>query len=305
MKRGEARCQRNLGVSGPRQALRYCALVVSRACLHLALSFSAIVTTSCADQLDIPPAPNFSDVLEAYVDPSAEVSSAVMESVGDQLLDLREQLLNSEIFDEILDVIVRVQVDIHENTDESGNLAIGGLGTFPNPNAVIELDHSCAGWDPDAANTEPETSGSIELTMVLELGDISPVVWGEATQCQFLTSSGDVALRSSYDGDIALYFGEEPISTGEPLRDLVITTVLSGTLGVNDLDLPVRRSFRLRGRGALEILWELDDGTEFVYLFDPDTLGQGIRDANCTGDTGCSCSLEERECTLPSGSISW
>jgi len=262
-------------------------------------------TVSCADELDIPPAPDFDDVLVAYTNPTAEISEAVMASVGDQLLELREQFLNSEIFDEILDVIVRVQVDLHENTDESGNLVIDGLGTFPNPNAVIELDHSCAGWDPNAANTEAETSGSIELTMVLELGDISPVVWGEATQCQFLASSGDVALQSSYDGDIALYFGEEPIKTGEPLRDLVVTTVLSGTLGVNDQQLPVRRSFRLRGRGVLEILWELADGTEFVYLFDPDTLGQGIRDANCTGDTGCSCSLEERECTLPSGSISW
>jgi hypothetical protein len=95
------------------------------------------------------------------------------------------------------------------------------------------------------------------------------------------------------------------LSTSEPIRNLVITFVLSGALNVNGKLLPVQRSFRLRGEGWLDILWELENGRNFVYLFNLNDFSQGIRDANCTGETGCSCDLEERQCTLPSGNISW
>ncbi len=278
----------------------------------LLLVVSAAMGLSCVESLDIPPAPAFDEVVAAYAAPDAQISSAIMAAVGDELLELRELLRDSEVFDEILDIIVEVQVELDQSTDENGNLVIDGLGSFPNPNAVIELDHVCSGWNPDVADADPEVDGSIGLTMVLDLGDISPVVWGEATQCKFLASLGERSLQSSYDGDIAVHFGkdgEEPIATGEPLRDLVITFVLEGALGVGDKQLPIRRSFRLRGEGVLEILWELEDGTNFVYVFGLDDL-QGIRDANCTGCTGagdndCCCNLENRQCTLLSGSISW
>jgi hypothetical protein len=260
------------------------------------------MTTSCAETLDIPPAPEFDDVLAAYANPTAEVTAAVMEAVGDELLALRAQLEDSEVFDEILDVIVKVQVELDENTDENGNLVIPGLGAVPDPNAVIEINHNCPGWDPSLADNNAETSGSVELTMVLEVGNIRPVVWGEAMQCQFLATVGQRALQSKYDGGVAVHFGEGPVSTSEPLRNLEITFVLLGTLEVEGKELPIRRSFRLRDGAVLEILWELANGTNFVYLFNLETLGQGIRDANGT----LACDLEERQCTLPSGSsFSW
>jgi len=260
--------------------------------------------TSCGEQLDIPEAPEFDEVLQAYADPRAQVSSAIMAAVGDQLLEIREQLEESEVFAEILDVIVEVQVELDRNTDANGNVVIPGLGAFPNPNAVVEINHTCGGWDPDAEQ-DTESRGSLALTMVLDLGDIAPIVWGEAAECRFLTTPRGRDLRSSYDGQIAVHFGEDPIPTGEPLRDLLVTFVLGGTLGVQEREIDIERSFRLRGQGELEILWVLESGASFVYLFDLDTLRQGIRDANCTGDEGCSCSLEERRCDLPSGTISW
>lgn len=263
----------------------------------------AVATTSCAEELDVPAAPDFSDVLQAYADPKAEVSAAIMSAVGDTLLEIRQQLEQSEVFDEILDVIVDVQRELDENTNENGDLAVPGLGTFPNPNAVVTIDHRCGGWDP-STEQDPDR-GSLSLTMVLDLGDISPVVWGEAAECRFLSKVRDTDLRSSYDGQIAVHFGEEPVPTGEPLRDLLITFALEGALGVQDRTLPVERSFRLRGDRQLEILWVLESGASFVYLFDLETLRQGIRDANCTGIEGCSCSLEEQQCDLPSGTISW
>lgn len=291
-------------VSGPRQALRYLGREVCRMYRGVFVLLFVVAGTSCAEELDVPTAPDFSDVLEAYADPNAEVSTAIMATVGDQLLEIREQLIESDVFDEILEVIVDVQRELDENTDENGDLAIPGLGTFPNPNAVIEIDHTCGGWDPGAEQTR-DSRGSLSLTMVLNLGDVSPVVWGEAARCRFLTTLRTRELRSSYDGEIAVHFGEEPIPTGEPLRDLLITFVLGGALGVEDREIPIERSFRLSGNRRLEILWVLESGAAFVYLFDLETLRQGIRDLNCTGTEGCSCSLEEQRCDLPSGTISW
>ena len=265
----------------------------------------AVTTMSCAETLDIPVAPDLDDVVVAYASPSAKISGTVMEAVGDELLELRELLKQSEVFEEILDVIVSVQLELDANTDESGNLEVPGLGAFPEPNAVIEINHDCAGWERNAAEGDAETAGSIRLTMLLDTGDVRPEVWGDATQCKFLAALGATTLQSSYDGQVAVHFGEEPVPTGERLRDLVITFALAGTLGVAGKEVPIDQSFRLRGEGDLEILWELNDGTSFVYLFNLETPRQGIRDANCTGDEGCSCSLEERECTLPSGSIFW
>ena len=259
------------------------------------------MTMSCAETLDVPAAPELDDVITAFANPTAEVNSAVMAGVGDELLALREQLEDSPVIEQILGVIVNVQAELDQNTDQDGNLVVPGLGTFPDPNAVIEINHNCPGWDPSAADDNAETSGSVRLNMVLELGNILPVVWGEAEQCQFLATIGDRALQSSYDGEVAVQFGQRPVSTDESLRDLVITFVLSGTLGAEDRELGIRRSFQLGAQGDLEILWELEDGTSFVYLFNRKPLAQGIRDANGT----YACSLEERECTLPSGSFSW
>lgn len=256
---------------------------------------------SCADTLDFPAAPELDDTVAAYAQPTAELSSAVMAAVGDELLELRELLEDSAALQQLLEVIVSVQVELEQNTDEEGNLVVPGIGAFQDPNAVIEITHDCPGWESSNLDSTADSSGSVQLNMLLERGNILPVVWGEATQCQFLGTIDQRTLPSSYDGEVAVHFGEAPVPTDGPLRDLVITFVLSGTLGVEGRALPVQRSFRLGGQGDLEILWELDDGTRFVYLFNREPLSQGIRDANGT----YACSLEERQCSLPSGSFSW
>jgi hypothetical protein len=269
----------------------------------------AVTAGACAETLDVPAAPELEDVLDAYTDPTAEISSTIMAAAADQLLELQEQLQDSDVFDEILEVIEDVQVTLEENTDENGDLFVPGLGTFPDPNAVLEINHQCPGWEPndaDGTTSDTEAGGSVGLTMVLNLGDIQPVVWGAAEQCQFSATVGDSTLRSSYDGGIAVHFGEEPPPLDEdPPPPTVITFVVEGIWEVEGRRLPIRRSFRLVGEEGLEILWELDDGTSFVYLFNLATLSQGIRDVNCTGDEGCSCNFEERECDLGSETISW
>lgn len=270
----------------------------------LLLLVFAVAGTSCADELDIPAPPDLRDVLEAYEDPSAEVSTAIMDAVGRELLETRGQLVESNLFDEILDVIESVQRELQENTNDNGDLIIPGLGAFPNPNAVLKIDRRCSGWNP-AAEQDPASRGSLSLTMVLDRGDLAPVVWGEAASCRFLSALRDGSSPWSYDGEIAVQLGEEPLAPGEPLRDLSITFVLGGTLAIADRDISIARSFQLSANGRLEILWVLEDGTTFIYLFDLDTLRQGIRDVNCTGTEGCSCSLEEQQCDLPSGTISW
>ena len=256
---------------------------------------------SCAETLDVPDAPELDDILAAYANPSAKVSSALMVAAGDELLEFREQLEASRIAEQILDIIVSVQLELHENTDQDGELVVPGVGALPEPIGVIEIHHDCPGSEESSADVNAESSGSVQLNMLLDLGQIVPVVWGEAAQCQFSARVNQSTRPYAYDGELAVHFGEEPVSTGQSLRDLVITFVVSGTLRVEGRDLLIRRSFRLGGAQDLEILWELDDGTSFVYLFNREPLAQGVRDANGT----FACSLEARQCNLPSGSFSW
>lgn len=278
----------------PPQSLRYGPRVMSRPCLRSLVLF-CVVTTACAETLDIPPAPEFDEVLNAYENPSAEVTSEVMAEVGDDILELRNQLEESDVFEELLDVIVSVQEELDEATDEEGNL----FGEFPTPDGFVEINHTCEGWDSTGADEDTETGGVLQLNMVLRGGDIDPIVWGEAAQCRFLTVLADRVSRTSYDGEVSVHFGAAAIPTDQLLRDLVITFIVSGTLGVEDLTLPIRQSFQVRGSGRLDVLVELSNRRTFVYFFDLEPLRQGVKDATGT----FTCSLEDRQCI--SRGFSW
>jgi hypothetical protein len=279
--------------------VRYVGQVMTRASLCFLVLLSSVMT-SCVETLDIPNPPELDAVLDGYEHPTASVTSAVMSAVGDHIQELSRQIEDSDVFEEILDVIISVQEGLEEATDENGDLVIQGVA-FSNPNGLIEINHDCAGWDPSITDNDPEISGSLKLTMVLADGRISPVVWGEATQCRFLANRDGESLQASFDGEVVVNFGQDPVPTSEPLRDLVATFVITGTLRAGDFELPLDQSFRVQVRGSLELLIELDDDLTFVYFFGLDNLSQGIRDVNGT----YACSLEERECILPSGSFSW
>lgn len=253
---------------------------------------------SC-NSLDIPAAPDVLPILEAYGNPDADVTGEIMASRADGISDSRDGFEDSDIYEEVLDVIVSIQEELDASTDEQGDVTLDGIGTFPTPSGSIEVDFICTGWG--EAETADSENGTIQLTMTLFDGKLGPLVWGAATGCRYRTTVAGEAFEVSYDGDIVVYFGDF-FSTTDSLRERLTTFIISGTIGINGKDVPIDRAFRVDESGRLDILMQLADGTNFIYFFDGERFAQGIEDAS--GRFGCN--LEDRQCITGSGtSFSW
>jgi hypothetical protein len=79
----------------------------------------------------VPPAPDLEPVLEAYANPSATVTSDIMAEVADEIAEAAEALENSQVFDEIIDVIINVQEELENATARTckGGSNDGGVCT--------------------------------------------------------------------------------------------------------------------------------------------------------------------------------
>lgn len=72
--------------------------------------------TSCAPSADVPPAPDLVPVLQAYENPSVAVTSEIMAAVADEIAAAAEDIEDSEVFEEILNVIIEVQQELESVT---------------------------------------------------------------------------------------------------------------------------------------------------------------------------------------------
>jgi hypothetical protein len=116
--------------------------------------------------VDVPPAPDLQDLLDAYEHPNVNVRGEIMSEWGDEIEEVFAGLDSTEVFDEILEVIICVQEELDETTDEQGNLVLDGVA-FPAPNGAITINYVCTGWG-DTETADP-ANGTIELTMTLAL----------------------------------------------------------------------------------------------------------------------------------------
>ena len=253
---------------------------------------------SC-NSLDIPAAPDILPILEAYGNPDANVTGEIMAGLADAIADSRDGFEDSDIYEEVLDVIVSIQEELDGSTDEQGAVTLDGIGTFPTPSGAVEVNFICTGWG--ETETAESENGTLDLTMTLFDGNIGPLVWGAAPGCKYRTTVAGKAVEVSYDGDVAVYFGDF-FSTTDSLRERLTTFIISGTIGINGKDVFIDRAFRVDESGRLDILIQLADGTNFIYFFDGERFVEGIEDAN--GRFGCS--LEDRQCSTGSEpSFSW
>lgn len=245
-----------------------------------------------------------------------------MSEWADDIEDVFEALDSTEVFEEILEVIISVQEELDEATvrfcsggamdgdqctvdadcpggacDESA-LIVEGV-QLPAPNGAVTINHTCTGWG-DSESADP-ANGTIDLTMTLVAGRLGPVVWGTAEDCQYLTVVGDQEVKSSFDGDVAVHFGDF-VPVGEPIRKLLVTFLLTGDIGFDDESFRINQSFRVTEDGRLDILVQIGEQEAFIFFFGGESFAQGVNDA--TGIFGCS--LRDRECTNASGStFSW
>lgn len=258
-----------------------------------------LVHTSCVPSIDIPPSPDLGPVLAAFDDPTADVRVEIMSEYGDIIAQVDQELTVSNLARQFLDIIDSVRAAIDGATDDEGNLSVGGV-VAPAPDGLVTIQHVCTGWDPTQAEPDEATNGSIELQMPIVGGRLGPIVWGVAAQCLYLVNVGGQQIQASYDGDIAVHFGDL-IDSSQELRKLTTTFLVEGSLGLAGAIRPITQSFRVREGGGVEILVELADAETFVYFLGLDQVIEGIRDRTGT----FACSLEERECAKDSEPFSW
>jgi hypothetical protein len=70
--------------------------------------------SSCAPSFDTPP--DLQPLLQAYENPTAVVGEQIMSEVADEIAKAAEEIQDSEIFEEILDVIIEVQQELEAAT---------------------------------------------------------------------------------------------------------------------------------------------------------------------------------------------
>jgi hypothetical protein len=87
--------------------------------LLAAVSFS-VSLGSCAD-VEVPPRPDIKSQLDAYENPTGEVTGDMMAAVADKIAELRDDIQDSDVFEEILAVIVDAQEDLDAATVKACN----------------------------------------------------------------------------------------------------------------------------------------------------------------------------------------
>jgi hypothetical protein len=303
----------------------------------LAVLALAAPLSSCAPSFDTPP--DLQPLLQAYENPTAVVGEQIMSKYADKIAKAAEEIQDSEIFEEILQVIIEVQRELEMATDEDGNLVLdatcndgtacadnadcpdggtcGGGVVIPTPTGEIRVNYICPGWDERQfdpgyeADPDPE-NGRIVLTMTLDSGGIGRVVWGTADNCLYLVPGEGENFQASYDGGVALDLGD-PVSPGEDIRKLIVTFLMEGDIGFDGDTYPINQSFRVRLENAafLVILVDIGDpplSKTFNYIFAV-TVAQCVRDRNAPPNSPCTfgCSLEDSRCFDKDGNtlFSW
>ena len=79
----------------------------------------AVFLISCAPTT--PQAPDLQPVLEAYENPTVRVSDVIMAEWGDKIEEAAKEIEDSEIFEEILDVIIEAQQELEASTTRTCN----------------------------------------------------------------------------------------------------------------------------------------------------------------------------------------
>jgi len=137
---------------------------------------------SCVPSL--PSAPDLSPVLQAYENPTAVADGAIMGEFADEIAQAAEEIEDSEIFEEILELVIDVQQELEASTARACS---GGA----NDGNTCTDDAAC----PDGACV---TTGDLVLNATCSGGDNDGAACdvGDDTACPNGTCGGGVTLPS-------------------------------------------------------------------------------------------------------------
>jgi hypothetical protein len=266
---------------------------------RVAVGAALLSLTGGCGELELPPPPDMSELVEAYNAPDGDLDASVAVEFGKTLFDtLRENRRASGI--EIANSVVQNLQDLGggaEGDDDPENTGAGtqqvGSSRFDLA-AIARVHRICRGWEGGPVN-EAE-NGSLDLTATLDQGGLIPTVWGTINHCKFPWNDFDFEL----EGEVKLHFG-----SGEPrvgLRRLGAVgylfqfdgTVLATKDGQTS-ELTLNSHFKAFLNGKVLMLFELSDGAHVIGMFDPESLTIRGRATTSVSILGKS---DTWECTL-------
>lgn len=279
------------------------------------------LTSGCADDLELPPAPDMSELVQSYAEPDGELNGQNAKDAGPVLLQTIQQA-KSKSPTEIAAALVKNLEDLSgDSANTTGPEAEPGTedlkGSRLDIAAIARVHRICRGWASDPTVDEA-TNGVLDLTATFDQLGLIPTVWGTASNCR--TARGDLQLE--FDGHVRLHFGG-----GEPrvrLRNLTRVGYLfqfEGLLAATRLDEHVEETvnahFKVFLNGEVWLLVRLLDGTRVIAIVNaaalaPDLAEDTVTAAVLTKDGRWECTISTTDgrgsCTLnsdPSSVITW
>jgi hypothetical protein len=144
----------------------------------LAVIALAAPVSSCAPSFDTPP--DLQPLLQAYENPTAVVGSQIMSEYADEIDAARKEIQNSEIFEEILQVIIDVQQEL-----EAAAVKICDGGA---------MNGSDCSADADCPDGTCVSTGDIVLDTICDGGDRANKSCADANDCPGGTCGGGVVV---------------------------------------------------------------------------------------------------------------
>ena len=146
----------------------------------LAVLALAAPLSSCAPSFDTPP--DLQPLLEAYAQPTAVVGSQIMSAVADEIAEAAEWIEDSEVFEEILQVIIDVQQELDAATV-----------TVKTCNGGAMSGSDCSA-DTDCPDGTCVSTGNIVVGQTCEDGDNKGNECVDDTDCPGGTCGGGVLI---------------------------------------------------------------------------------------------------------------
>ena len=206
--------------------------------------------------VDKPPAPDMTSLVESYQQPSASFDAERLPELvaivvaADELLDrtgLRTELVN--VLREVLDAAVDASTQVDDE-----------LGIDFEADGYMRITRICSGWGAAPAPDRDE-NGALLVTATFSESGLDPTLWGEAQRCRYL--SGDVQVELLQDAassdSMRVYWGEAIDAESLDERALIVDMNLFARLDAEEL--PLDFDFRSLADGTIEYRIPLDEGS--------------------------------------------
>jgi hypothetical protein len=249
---------------------------------------------ACDDEPDYekPTPPNLDELLAAYDEPTADFDPADMQSIADTAQALWDELQQTALIDQVVDVVQEVAEQQQEVEGQTSTtlmpprhlMAVKATGT-------LRGTRICNGWGPEP-EPDLEANGFLRLTVNLNEQGLDPVVWGTAERCHYKVSDSLVLLEnpSGSDSAIAAHLGSN--ATVEGLGDSPILFRFGLRITVDDESHELEQDLRYDiSQELLELRVSVADGFVIAGV-SAGALGQ-IRARNGT----FSCQTDPLDCS--------